>query len=75
MEKGKFKKPIIIAALVLAVIIISITYLFAINNYSLMGNIWNTIVDIFMPFIIGVVIVIAPYAISAWDTLQAVPRF
>ena len=56
MEKGKFKKALIISALVLAVILISITYLFAINNYSLIGGFLTELVDIIMPFIIGVVL-------------------
>ena len=56
MEKGKFKKALIISALVLVVTLISITYFFAINNYSLIGNFLTELTDIIMPFIIGVVL-------------------
>ena len=56
MEKGKFKKALIISALVLAVILISITYFFAINNYSLIGSFLTNLTDIIMPFIIGAVL-------------------
>ena len=56
MEKGKFKKALIISALVLAVILIGITYFFAINNYSLIGGFLTNLTDIIMPFIIGVVL-------------------
>ena len=56
MEKGKFKKTLIISALVLAVILISITYFFAINNYALIGNFLTELTDIIMPFIIGIVL-------------------
>lgn len=56
MEKGKFKKTIAIAALVLAVILISITYLYVLNNNVQVFAIAKQIVDIIMPFIIGAVI-------------------
>lgn len=56
MEKGKFKKALIISTLVLAVILISITYFFAINNYSLIGGFLTNLTDIIMPFIIGIVL-------------------
>ncbi len=56
MEKGKFKKTIAIAALVLAIILISITYLYVLNNNVQVFAIAKQIVDILMPFIIGAVI-------------------
>ncbi len=56
MEKGKFKKTIAIAALVLAIILISITYLYVLNNNVQVFTIAKQIVDIIMPFIIGAVI-------------------
>ncbi len=56
MEKGKFKKTIAIAALVLSVILISITYFYVLNNNVQVFAIARLIVDIIMPFIIGAVI-------------------
>lgn len=56
MEKGKFKRSLIIAALALAVILISITFFFAITNYSLIGGFLANLTDIIMPFIIGAVL-------------------
>ncbi len=56
MEKGKFKKSLIISALVLAVLLISITYFFAINNYALIVGFLTNLTDIIMPFIIGIVL-------------------
>ena len=56
MEKGKFKRSLIIAALALAVILISITFFFAITHYSLIGGFLTNLTDIIMPFIIGAVL-------------------
>ena len=56
MEKDKFKKPLLVAALVLAVILISITYLFLLNNHVLVRGFIDNIIEISMPFIIGAVL-------------------
>ncbi len=56
MEKGKLKRFITIAAVVLAVILISMTYLYVLNNTSQVVNGFNNILGILLPFIIGAVI-------------------
>ena len=56
MEKGKLKRFLIIASVVLAVILISMTYMFVLNNTERVTLGFNNIVGILMPFIIGAVI-------------------
>ena len=56
MEKGKLKRFIIIASVILAVILISVTYFFVLNNTDRVTRALGNIVDILMPFVIGAVI-------------------
>lgn len=56
MEKGKLKRFIIIAVVILSVILISMTYMFVLNNTGIVTKTFNNVIGILMPFIIGTVI-------------------
>ncbi len=55
-EKGRFTRVLAIAGIVLAVVLICITYFFVIYNRNEIFGVIGNIVDIIMPFIIGGVI-------------------
>ena len=56
MEKGRFKKFLIGVAVVLASVLIAITYFFVLNNSDIVFSLIGGVVGILMPFIIGAII-------------------